>query len=109
MQPRGLKTIGLNIFKSDSFVRDNNMIHIRTEDSALFSFFSLSFLASLIFEHYARESFWLNSCLNKECPKLLSGLGIGHRRRQTIYLPVHLNLRGGRKVLFRYIPGAKGF
>ena len=25
-----------------------------------------------------------------------------------IYLPVHLNLRGGRKVVFRYIPGAKG-
>ena len=23
-------------------------------------------------------------CLNKECPKLLCGLGIGHRRRQTI-------------------------
>ena len=26
----------------------------------------------------------------------------------SIYLPVHLNLRGGRKVVFRYIPGAKG-
>ena len=24
------------------------------------------------------------------------------------YLPVHLNLREGRKVVFRYIPGAKG-
>ena len=26
----------------------------------------------------------------------------------SIYLPVHLNLRGGRKVVFRYIPGAIG-
>ena len=24
------------------------------------------------------------AALNKECPKLLCGLGIGHRRRQTI-------------------------
>ena len=30
------------------------------------------------------ENFWLNFCLNKECPKLLCGLGICHRRRQTI-------------------------
>ena len=26
----------------------------------------------------------MNFCLNKECPKLLCGLGICHRRRQTI-------------------------
>ena len=24
------------------------------------------------------------NCLDKDCPKLLCGLGIGHRRRQTI-------------------------
>ena len=30
------------------------------------------------------KNFWLNFCLNKECPKLLCGLGICHRRRQTI-------------------------
>ena len=30
------------------------------------------------------KNFWLNFCLNKECPKLLCGLGVGHRRRQTI-------------------------
>ena len=28
---------------------------------------------------------------------------------QSIYLPLHLKLRGGRKVVFRYIPGAKGY
>ena len=65
----------------------------------------LSLLVSLILEHYTREckfgnfdkipnkttqktqkhkNFWLNFCLNKECPKPLCGLGIGHRRRQTI-------------------------
>ena len=73
-------------------------------------FFLLStILASLKLEHYAREckfwnfdkikkknnkqkqqqkkthtNFWLNFCLNKECPKLPCGLDIGHRRRQTI-------------------------
>ena len=30
------------------------------------------------------KNFWLNFCLNKECPKLLCGRGICHRRRQTI-------------------------
>ena len=30
------------------------------------------------------KNFWLNFCLNNECPKLLCGLGICHRRRQTI-------------------------
>ena len=30
------------------------------------------------------KNFWLKFCLNKECPKLLCGLGICHRRRQTI-------------------------
>ena len=63
------------------------------------------FTGSLIYEHYTREcefgnfdkiknkkhkktkqhkkhkNFWLNFCLNKECPKLLCGLGICHRRR----------------------------
>ena len=72
--------------------------------------FFLSLLVSLKLEHYTREcefrnfdkkkthtqkkakkktqkkhkNLWLNFCLNKECPKLLCGLGIGHRRRQTI-------------------------
>ena len=31
-----------------------------------------------------KKNFWLNFCLNKECPKILCGLDIGHRRRQTI-------------------------
>ena len=30
------------------------------------------------------KNFWLSFCLNKECPKLLCGLGICLRRRQTI-------------------------
>ena len=71
-------------------------------------FFLSTILASLKLEHYDREcEFWnfekikkqkqqqkttkknhknfrLNFCLNKECPKLLCGLDIGHRRRQTI-------------------------
>ena len=42
------------------------------------------------------KNFWLNFCLNKECPKLQSGLGIGHRRRQTI--PVW-NSSGGKGIL----------
>ena len=72
------------------------------------SFFLSIYTGSLIHEHYTREcefgnfdkiknknntkkktkkkhkNFWLNFCLNKECPKLLCGLGICHRRRQTI-------------------------
>ena len=72
------------------------------------SFFLSIYTGSLIYEHYTREcefgnfdkiknkkhtkkkqhkkhkNFWLNFCLNKECPKLLCGLGICHRRRQTI-------------------------
>ena len=66
-------------------------------------FLSLSiYIGSLIHEHYTREcefgnfdkiknkntkkhkNFWLNFCLNKKCHKLLCGLGICHRRRQTI-------------------------
>ena len=71
-------------------------------------FLSFKLLVSLILEHYTREcefgnfnkiknknntqnntkkkhkNFWLNFCLSKECPKLLCGLGIFHRRRQTI-------------------------
>ena len=31
-----------------------------------------------------QKNFWLNFCLNKEWPKLLCGLDIDHRRRQTI-------------------------
>ena len=31
-----------------------------------------------------KKNFWLNFWLNKEYPKLLCGLGIGHRRRQTV-------------------------
>ena len=70
--------------------------------------FFLSLLVSLKLEHYTRDcefrnfdkiknktkkkknntkkdkNLWMNFCLNKECPKLLCGLGIGHRRRQTI-------------------------
>ena len=72
------------------------------------TFFLSTKLASLKLENYTREcefwnfdktknknnqkkqqkkkqkNFWLNFCLNKECPKLLCGLDIGHRRRQTI-------------------------
>ena len=40
------------------------------------------------------NNFWLNFCVNKECPKLLCGLDIGHRRRQTI--PVWNSSSGGR-------------
>ena len=69
--------------------------------------FFLSILVSLILEHYTREcefgnfdeiknknntknkttqkNVWLNFCLNKEYPKLLCGLGICHRRRQTFF------------------------
>ena len=77
--------------------------------NSLFLSFSI-FTGSLIHEHYTREcefgnfdkiknkkhkkkktqkkhkNFWLNFCLNKECPKLLCGLGICHRRRQTIQM-----------------------
>ena len=41
-----------------------------------------------------QKNFWLNFCLNKECPKLLCGLGICHRRRQTIPM---WNSSGGKK------------
>ena len=83
------------------------------------SFFLSIFTGSLIHEHYTREcefgnfdkiknkkhtkkkkntkkhkNFWLNFCLNKECPKLLCGLGICHRRRQTIPM---WNSTGGKK------------
>ena len=33
---------------------------------------------------HRHTKFWPNFCLNEECPKLLCGLDIGHRRRQTI-------------------------
>ena len=84
-------------------------------------FFFLSiFTGSLIYEHYTREcefgnfdkikntkhkktkqhkkhkNFWLNFCLNKECPKLLCGLGICHRRRQTIPM---WNSTGEKRIL----------
>ena len=72
--------------------------------SFFLSFFLSIFTGSLIHEHYTREcefgnfdkiknkttqkkqhkNLWLNFCLNKECPKLLCGLGICLRRRQTI-------------------------
>ena len=42
------------------------------------------------------KNHWLNFCLNKKCPKLLCGLGIGHRRRQTI--PMR-NSSGGKGIL----------
>ena len=43
-------------------------------------------LESLIIKKQQKKhkNFWLSFCLNKECPKLLCGLDIGHRRRQTI-------------------------
>ena len=83
------------------------------------SFLSI-FTGSLIYEHYTREcefgnfdkiknkkhkktkqhkkhkNFWLNFCLNKECPKLLCGLGICHRRRQTIPM---WNSTGEKRIL----------
>ena len=78
--------------------------------SFFLSFFLSNYTGLLIHEYYTREcefgnfdkiknknntkkkkttqkntkNFWLNFCLNKECPKLLCGLGICHRRRQTI-------------------------
>ena len=84
------------------------------------SFFLSIFTGSLIHEHYTREcefgnfdkiktkqhkkkhtqkkhkNFWLNFCLNKECPKLLCGLGICHRRRQTIPM---WNSSGEKRIL----------
>ena len=42
------------------------------------------------------KNFWLNFCLNKECPKLLCGLGICHRRRQTIPM---WNSTGEKRIL----------
>ena len=92
----------------------------------LFSFFLSFFTGSLIHEHYTREyefgnfdkiknkkhthtkkkkkkthtkkhkNFWLNFCLNNECPKLLCGLGICHRRRQTIPM---WNSSGEKRIL----------
>ena len=85
-----------------------------------FSIFLSIFTGSLIYEHYTREcefgnfdkikntkhkktkqhkkhkNFWLNFCLNKECPKLLCGLGICHRRRQTIPM---WNSTGEKRIL----------
>ena len=86
-------------------------------------YFLSIFTGSLIHEHYTREcefgnfdkikkqktkkkkkkkntkkhkNFWLNFCLNKECPKLLCGLGICHRRRQTIPM---WNSTGEKRIL----------
>ena len=86
-----------------------------------FFLFLSFFTGSLIHEHYTREcefgnfdkiknkkhkkkqnntkkhkNFWLNFCLNKECPKLLCGLGICHRRRQTIPM---WNSSGEKRIL----------
>ena len=87
------------------------------------SFFLSIFTGSLIHEHCIRECEFGNFdkikkkkknstkkktiqkktqkllaefCLNKECPKLLCGLGICHRRRQTI--PIW-NSSGGKRIL----------
>ena len=78
---------------------------------------NLSFFLSLLVCYYTREcefgnvdkiknkkhkktkqhkNFWLNFCLNKECPKLLCGLGICHRRRQTIPM---WNSSGEKRIL----------
>ena len=86
-------------------------------DISCASFFLSIFTGSLIHEHYTREcefrnfdkiknkkhkktkqhkNFWLNFCLNKECPKLLCGLGICHRRRQTIPM---WNSSGEKRIL----------
>ena len=43
-----------------------------------------------------QTNFRLNFCLNEECPKLLCGLEIGHRRRQTIPM---WNSSGGKRIL----------
>ena len=93
-----------------------------TKGKRMVSFFLSIFTGSLIHEHYTREcefenfdkinnkkhkkykttqkknkkNFWLNFCLNKECPKLLCGLGICHRRRQTIPM---WNSSGGKRIL----------
>ena len=93
---------------------------------SFFLSFFLSLLVSLKLENYTREcefrnfdkkikktknktkkntqknhkkkhkNLWLNFCSNKECPKLLCGLVIGHRRRQTI--PMR-NSSGGKGIL----------
>ena len=49
-------------------------------------------------QHKKHKNFWLNFYLSKECPKLLCGLGIGHRRRQTI--PMWIS-SGGKGKFFR--------
>ena len=46
------------------------------------------------------NNFWLDFCLNKECTKLLCGLDIGHRRRQTISM---WNSSGGKGILHKII------
>ena len=42
-----------------------------------------------------KKTFGLSFCLNKECPKLLCGLDIGHRRIQTIPIFQCGIVRGG--------------
>ena len=91
---------------------------IRIEKNETEMFFLSIFTGSLIHEHYTREcefgnfdkiknktiqknkkkhkNFWPNFCLNKECPKLLCGLGICHRRRQTIPM---WNSTGEKRIL----------
>ena len=91
---------------------------LKTKQVLILSFFLSIFTGSLIYEHYTREcefgnfdkiknkkhkkktkkhkNFWLNFCLNKECPKLLCGLAICHRRRQTIPM---WNSTGEKRIL----------
>ena len=92
----------------DTVFEDSSLTLLKTVHQHFFPSFFLSLLVLLILEHYTREcefgnfdkmknknnthkktqkkhkNFWLNFRLNKECPKLLCGLGIGHKRRQTI-------------------------
>ena len=107
----------------ENFVR---LLHASGCKHRIINYLSVSFFlsfvtGSLIHEHYTREcefgnfdkiknknntkkqnntkkhkNFWLNFCLNKECPKLLCGLGICHRRRQTIPM---WNSSGGKGIL----------
>ena len=103
--------------------RSEILLHIDNAPShnghVVLSIYLSIFTGSLIYEHYTREcefgnfdkiknkktqkttqkkhkNFWLNFCLNKECPKLLCGLGICHRRRQTIPM---WNSTGEKRIL----------
>ena len=115
-----MKLIKLPICYCNMILLDMHATAYITIITFFLSFFLSIFTGSLIHEHYTREcefgnfdkiktkntkkqnntkkhkNFWLNFCLNKECPKLLCGLGICHRRRQTIPM---WNSMGEKRIL----------